>query len=147
MKRFKFGRGEDGFNYIFNPLGRAVLRYAALPRGRLGNRREWDLWLLDGHGDDAEQLACCHGGLTRSVMKFLNTGAFIEEWHSGEFMSDEAVGKLRELRAWATRRYPNDDMPCEHCDSVESLYVRRSELRGWVCAVCDDALDYLEEIE
>jgi hypothetical protein len=30
---------------------------------------------------------------------------------------------------------------CEHCDGVDSPMVRQDELRGWICPVCDSALD------
>lgn len=30
---------------------------------------------------------------------------------------------------------------CEHCDGVDSTLVREDDLRGWVCPVCDSALD------
>lgn len=30
---------------------------------------------------------------------------------------------------------------CEHCDGADSPMVRQDALRGWVCPVCDSALD------
>jgi hypothetical protein len=30
---------------------------------------------------------------------------------------------------------------CEHCDGEKSRWVRADSLRGWICPICDDALD------
>lgn len=30
---------------------------------------------------------------------------------------------------------------CEHCDGEHCSLVRRDSLRGWVCKICDGALD------
>jgi hypothetical protein len=30
---------------------------------------------------------------------------------------------------------------CEHCDGEKSAWVRQDNLRGWVCPICDMALD------
>lgn len=32
---------------------------------------------------------------------------------------------------------------CEHCDGENSPHVRVDYLRGYVCKVCDDALDQM----
>jgi hypothetical protein len=97
--RFRLGRAENGQGYIYAPDGRPVLHYWFFWGARLGNHKEWNLWLMDDAGEDIEQLAAIHGGYTRSTVHYLNTGAFFEPYHAEEFLSKQAVSRLDELRS------------------------------------------------
>lgn len=52
------------------------------------------------------------------------------------------VDGRRYVDSWTTPHGMLVSSPsCEHCDGERSRHVRNDHLRGWVCPLCDSALD------
>lgn len=79
MKRFYSEVDKKtGQHYICNPEGKRILHYWWCSFGRLGNTREYNMYTIEGKDEYAKEILVLHGGFTREILLFLNTGIMCE---------------------------------------------------------------------
>lgn len=113
--RFKLGtlrlKGGATKRVVRAPDGTAVLRYLTLRWSRVGNLREFGVWLLDGRGRDGEQIISTHGGLALALLRYLNGEPVADAYAESELR--HALPHLDRLRA----RYSADAGRSPHATS------------------------------
>ena len=98
MNKFRFVV-KDGRHYIYAPDGTPVLRYCFTRLGRVGNLREFCMWLVRPDGTEStRELIACHGGQARMVLCYLNTGVMYEGDRNWAGLDEHDLDTLRLLR-------------------------------------------------
>lgn len=59
----------------------------------------------------------------------------------------QLLTKTQNFHRYVDARTTDGAEACEHCDGEESPMAREDHIRGWVCPVCDEALDLDDEVD
>lgn len=96
MAKFYLRRSKRSYwSYIYNPRGRAVIRYWFSSIGQMGGTREFNAEFVS----NGDTIVCTHGGMARSLSRYLNYGEFSKPWHLQElYDGNKTLARLDKLR-------------------------------------------------
>lgn len=88
MNKFKLAIGDNGKRYIYAPDGTPVLHYWWCLFGRIGNHKEFNMYVVDENGEYiiSKPIACTYGGMARTIVHFLNTGQWKNDYDESELI-------------------------------------------------------------